>query len=1429
MTTWQQRLCLASLLAFPGLPTVAATGDLLGSFPAPSSGPFGLAWDGTSLWNGDDNTGLIFELDTLGNVLSSFAAPCTFTKGLTFDGTNLWTACDSTGLIYEVTRTGTIVSTIPTPGSTARGLTWDGTNFWIADASTNLIYEVTTGGAVVSSFAIPGSNPRGLTWDGTSLWHADAASDLVYELSTAGAVLSSFATPGPDARGLTLDGTDFWIADQNTDTIYRLEGPVASADLSVSITDSSDPAPLNGPLIYTVLVTNSGPSTATGITLTDNLPGSVNFVSANPSQGSCIGGAVVSCTLGTILSGGTASVEIQVVTTATGNITNNASVSANEADPVPANNTDSEDTSVVASSTVDVPLTQVLRLAGFLDYTVTGGTLRTDPNTVDACSVAASDTASVAGIPATATVNAAYLYWAGSGAATDGTVTLDGVPRTADRTFEADFVLGGTTYDFFGGFEDVTAQVAAKGNGAYTFAGLSVDNGGIYCAAQAVISGWALYVIYEDAALTGKTLVLYDGFDLNRNSSSNYLLSGIFASGPPEAKTSILLWEGDDTLGGASERLLFNGVAQSDALNPVDNLYNGTINSLGSAIEYGADLDTFDVSGLVSVGDTLATVQVDTGPDLVLLNSVLLQVKTNVIAGTVFEDVNYGGGAGRNLATASAAAPAFSVPRPGATVELYDATGTWLRGTVTDASGAYGFSGLPDGDYQVRVVNDTVASSRPGGGSGELAVQTFRTDASGAVAAVTSEVGGADPAAQDDPANVTSASLGTLTAQSVSPVTISAAVTKAGVDFGFNVDTVVNSNDSGQGSLAQFITNANTLGNANLAQDGLTAGTEHSLFMIPSNADPLGRSPDPNFDAGRGVARIALTNALPPITDADTAIDGTTQTQRVGDTNAGLLGAGGTVGLGPDGVAGTADEPALAQVAAPEIEIVDANNLTNGLEIRVSDTTVRGLAVYGFGDPGINYIDGDIVAPQGFSVGGLLIEQNVLGTRADAFADPGGGNRTAGSGVVLRDVTTTLSRVRDNLIGFVDEVGVVVHNSDTGQISGNEVRDIGQNGDAYRDAIQVEDGSTGFTVSGNLIDGANGNGVSMWQTGGSHVVVDNTIRNVGTGATQTAGVAVFGTDSVVERNDVSGAFGPGVTVVGENGGGGYNWPTATGNRISRNRFGGNGGLAIDLTERDNSTVPHELGDGHTLVPGTDATTGNIGIDAPVIAAAAPSSVSGTTCAGCEVEVYRAVAGAGDTQAGTDYGEGIDYLGSDVADGTGAWSVTGITSLANGETVSAITIDAAGNTSEFGANTLVQGLEIVKRAYLADGTPIPSGATMPDGVAFFFVLYVNNRQGAVADVSLQDVLDPIFGYQPGTIRVDTSLAACAADACTPAEEAAIFASVSATSALTDAEDGDVARYEAGTTTIDVGDQNASNAQLDVPANRVVAVLFSVRLQ
>ena len=126
---------------------------------------------------------------------------------------------------------------------------------------------------------------------------------------------------------------------------------------------------------------------------------------------------------------------------------------------------------------------------GNVNFVGTGGSLRTLPNTWDACAITTTSTAALAGIPAGATIRAAYLYWANSANVADNTVTLQGTTVNADRTFNETFVNGGTTYRFFSGMADVTSIVNTTRNGSYTFGGLSVSTGSPWCPSEARTPG----------------------------------------------------------------------------------------------------------------------------------------------------------------------------------------------------------------------------------------------------------------------------------------------------------------------------------------------------------------------------------------------------------------------------------------------------------------------------------------------------------------------------------------------------------------------------------------------------------------------------------------------------------------------------------------------------------------------------------------------------------------------------------------------------------------------------------------------------------------------------------------------------------------------------------------------------------------------------
>ena len=119
-------------------------------------------------------------------------------------------------------------------------------------------------------------------------------------------------------------------------------------DLYVTKDDLPDPVQLNGRLTYTIVVGNNGPDAATQVTMADPLPAGTTFVSVSTTQGSCTGGAIINCNLGTIAKGQTVTITLVVTANQAGTLTNTATVVGKEPESNTANNRDTEQTVVVA-------------------------------------------------------------------------------------------------------------------------------------------------------------------------------------------------------------------------------------------------------------------------------------------------------------------------------------------------------------------------------------------------------------------------------------------------------------------------------------------------------------------------------------------------------------------------------------------------------------------------------------------------------------------------------------------------------------------------------------------------------------------------------------------------------------------------------------------------------------------------------------------------------------------------------------------------------------------------------------------------------------------------------------------------------------------------------------------------------------------------
>src|SRR5439155_21485838 len=140
-----------------------------------------------------------------------------------------------------------------------------------------------------------------------------------------------------------------------------------SADPSVTKADTPDPVTAGNNITYTITVTNSGPSDAQSVVLTDPVPANTTFVScAAPTGWACVNNAgTVTANRVTPLAAGSGPQIFTLVVTANastpnGTIITNTATIASPSDTTTGNNTAMATTTVTAAATtIDVGVTKV--------------------------------------------------------------------------------------------------------------------------------------------------------------------------------------------------------------------------------------------------------------------------------------------------------------------------------------------------------------------------------------------------------------------------------------------------------------------------------------------------------------------------------------------------------------------------------------------------------------------------------------------------------------------------------------------------------------------------------------------------------------------------------------------------------------------------------------------------------------------------------------------------------------------------------------------------------------------------------------------------------------------------------------------------------------------------------------------------------------
>ncbi|ELI6447136.1 right-handed parallel beta-helix repeat-containing protein [Photobacterium damselae] len=610
---------------------------------------------------------------------------------------------------------------------------------------------------------------------------------------------------------------------------------------------------------------------------------------------------------------------------------------------------------------------------------------------------------------------------------------------------------------------------------------------------------------------------------------------------------------------------------------------------------------------------------------------------------------------------------------------------TYLQ-QMTTSSGAYSFTELPIDTY-------FVATAPPSTGSA-VSEQTYA--ASDTYYSAFCDSNG-DGTTGDTPLTTSGACYGGIDGDRADATTNSTTrehITKVelsfdsenqtNVDFGFSYNVVTNTNTSAQGSLQQFITNANTLSGAN------------EMRFVPS-------VPANDTDPSADWWVISPTSSLTTITGtngANTTIDGTAYSNTDGvtvvDSNPGNYSESQTVGSADGCTVET-----IAALAKPELQIdmptVSSPYASELLIINADNTTVRNLSLTG-GSLGINIYSAGITD--------TLIEQNLIGIdpagnddvigqetcgtssgcAGIAIANSGNGALTGDNGIIRNNAIKTAHHniSLNNLTSQTDTINwQIIHNQLLGSTSTTAT--------PYHN-VYIRYGIPSYlNVLGNLMRDATGDGIYQGNTSNVDLIqtfTSNDIQNADGDAIHFQS----GQLSIVECNVLHNNGDSGVSVDGNTNIEGY--------LITKNSFDANTDNAIDL---HNTTTGSGVSLNTDLCNNDTGTGANNDLARPQVNYAflegSNLRLIGDMCATGDFtfEIYKASAGTGDTGSDSlDAGEGLTYLGSltglSGASFDGSIAVSG---LNTGDEITVIaqrtTTGGLGelqDTSEFSANVSV---------------------------------------------------------------------------------------------------------------------------------------------
>jgi hypothetical protein len=546
------------------------------------------------------------------------------------------------------------------------------------------------------------------------------------------------------------------------------------------------------------------------------------------------------------------------------------------------------------------------------------------------------------------------------------------------------------------------------------------------------------------------------------------------------------------------------------------------------------------------------------------------------IAGTIYDD------------RAALAVRVNFVPVSGATVKLYrdggdrlpSADDSVMATTTTNAVGSYAFPEMPSGNYWVAVDSRTIRSGRSANTA--WAEQTFgpagslcaRQDGSSQITYFEGSCAGGRTTASDDASSLT-------TSEHVALVQSPAANSSVDFAFSFNLVTSTADGDRMQGSVRQFVTNAN-------AVDG-----PNRMHFAPLTPAPVQR--EPIMGVPMQWWSVVLTTPLPELQDEDTVIDGTAHN---------LISLGSVLNIFPGRLGETATVRPLDR-SVPLIEKPELDLTLNGANGIVCATRCGISAVAIHGSPNAVVARGD-----------ARIEQVMIGTTPDGV--------TAEFGAMGVQIEKGVAFARHVLVTSQTRAGWLI--GPEGRLDGQHL-EVNRCGDPQTGGgiILLSNGSK---VLNSVIADNQGAGIILGSLDGATPANENTVE-ASTISSNQAGV-LFGAGSsrnVVARNDIMWNRLGGVTSAP------FETAPPLRNRLSANRFDENGLRPIILNlSTENPNELSRSAESCERFPNAP----NHGISSPRLTEVrvqteenmARVTIRGKACAGETVEIYQSFVTSG---------------------------------------------------------------------------------------------------------------------------------------------------------------------------------------------------------